>query len=105
MLLYEAMKALRAPAAGDVLTLPDLNPDLIEILGRPNFSFMRLAQIMRLSGMHIAKKSECEQAAVIHYLLGLYLKHGSQWSEKADEDLEQRRVAVFDAQQGNGGGR
>ncbi|MNV73162.1 hypothetical protein D3C71_1662940 [compost metagenome] len=87
---------------GDALALPPLNADLTKILGRPNFACMRLAQFMRLSGMHIAKKSEDEQAAVIHYLLGLYLKHGSQWPEKVDDDLEQRRAAIAQQAQQKG---
>lgn len=82
---------------------PELNADLIEILGRPNFTCIRLAQLLRLSGVEIAKKAENEQATVIHYLLGFYLKHGSQWAEKADEDLEQRRVAAIAARQDKGG--
>ncbi len=101
-LLYEAMKALRAPA-GDALTLPALNADLIDILGRPNFTCIRLAQLLRLSGVEIVKKAEAEQATVIHHLLGFYLKHGNQWAEKADEDLEQRRVAAIAARQDKGG--
>ena len=100
-LLFEAMKALRAPA-GDALALPALNADLIDILGRPNFTCIRLAQLLRLSGVEIAKKAEAEQATVIHHLLGFYLKHGNQWAEKAGEDLERRRLAVVAAQQGKG---
>ncbi|WP_315136804.1 hypothetical protein [Achromobacter marplatensis] len=105
LLLHEAMKALRACAsdARDVQALPELNPDLIDILGRPSFTCIRIAQLLRLSGMDIAAKAEAEQATVIHYLLGFYLKHGSQWAEKADEDLEQRRVAAIAAQQNKGG--
>lgn len=105
LLLYEAMNALRqpAPAAGDALALPELNADLIDILGRPNFTCIRIAQLLRLSGVEIDKKAEAEQATVIHYLLGFYLKHGSQWAEKAGEDIERLRLAVIAAQRGKGG--
>ena len=97
LLLHEAMKALRtsAPNARDVQALPELNPDLIDILGRPNFTCIRIAKLLRLSGIDIAAKAEAEQATVIHYLLGFYLKHGSQWAKKADEDLEHRRLSVL----------
>lgn len=98
LLLYEAMKALRAPAAVDALALPELNPDLIDILGRPNFTCIRIAQLLRLGGVEIATKAEAEQATVIHYLLGFYLKHGSQWAEKANEDLNPRRDGALAAQ-------
>lgn len=92
-----------AAAAGNAQDLPELNSDLIDILGRPNFTCIRLAQLLRLSGFEIAKKAENEQATVIHYLLGFYLRYGSQWAEEADEDLEQRRVAATAAQQDKGG--
>lgn len=96
-LLYEAMKALRAPTpdAVDALALPELNADLIDILGRPNFTCIRIAQLLRLGGVEIATKAEAEQATVIHHLLGFYLKHGSHWAEKADEDLNRRRDAAI----------
>lgn len=103
LLLYEAMKALRAPAVEALPDLTQLNADLIDILGRPNFTCIRIAQLLRLGGVEIAKKAEAEQATVIHYLLGFYLKHGSQWAEKAEEDIERRRVAAIAAQQGKGG--
>ncbi|OAE56856.1 hypothetical protein A7J67_08485 [Achromobacter xylosoxidans] len=98
MLLQRFVDALPvAPAAGDAL--PDLNADLIEILGRPNFACIRIAQLLRLGGVEIPKKAEAEQATVIHYLLGFYLKHGSQWAEKAEEDIERRRIAALAASQ------
>ena len=95
LLLYEAMKALRAPAAEALPDLTQLNADLIDILGRPNFTCIRIAQLLRLGGVDIAKKAEAEQATVIHYLLGFYLKHGSEWAARADEDIEVRRVAAI----------
>ena len=98
MLLQRFVDALPlAPAAGDAL--PDLNADLIEILGRPNFTCIRIAQLLRLGGVEIAKKAEAEQATVIHYLLGFYFQHGSQWGEKANEDIERRRIAALAASQ------
>ncbi|MBD9433213.1 hypothetical protein IB257_25020 [Achromobacter sp. ACM03] len=101
MVLQRFVDAL--PAAGDALALPELNADLIDILGRPNFTCIRIAQLLRLSGVEIKKKAEAEQATVIHYLLGFYLKHGSQWAEKAGEDIERLRLAAIAAQQGKGG--
>lgn len=99
---YAAPQA-SADAAGQPMSLPELNDDLIDILGRPNFTCIRIAQLLRLSGVDIAAKAEAEQATVIHYLLGFYLKHGSLWAEKVDEDLKQRRDAAIAAKQGKGG--
>lgn len=102
--LLAAVRTFRpAPAAGDARALPELNDDLIGILGRPNFACTHIAQLLRRSGVEIDKKAEAEQATVIHYLLGFYLKHGSQWVEKAGEDLERLRLAALAAQQGKGG--
>ncbi|MEN5159719.1 hypothetical protein [Achromobacter spanius] len=90
-----------APPADVAPALPELNAELIEILGRPNFTCIRLAQLLRLSGVEVATKAEAEQATVIHYLLGFYLKHGSAWAVKADEDIEQRRQDVIAARAQN----
>lgn len=100
-LARDVLRVAEAPtAAGDALVLPDLNAELIDILGRPNFTCIRIAQLLRLGGVEIATKAEAEQATVIHYLLGFYLKHGSQWAEKANEDLNRRRDAAIAQQKG-----
>ncbi|MNL04879.1 hypothetical protein D3C87_1254560 [compost metagenome] len=102
MVRQEDPATVAAPAAGDPRDLPELNADLIDILGRPNFTCIRIAQLLRLGGVEIAKKAEAEQATVIHYLLGFYFKHGSQWAEKADEDIERRRATAVATRQHNG---
>ncbi|MFY3576864.1 hypothetical protein ACOTI8_29620 [Achromobacter xylosoxidans] len=79
----------RAPAAGDARpVLPPLNDDLADILGRPNFRCADLAELLRADGKQIKRKSEHEQAAVIHFLLGHYLQHGSDWRETAGSALD-----------------
>ena len=75
-----------APAAGDAL--PPLDDDLIEILGRPNFACAELATLLRAGGHSIKNKAEHEQAAVIHFLLGHYLKHGAAWHEHVGAAFE-----------------
>jgi hypothetical protein len=69
---------------GQSITLDD---DLIAILGRPNFTCIRIAQALRLCGVDIKPKAEHEQAAVIHFLLTRYLRHGSDWATHSDADL------------------
>lgn len=78
--------------------LPPLNENLRLILGRPNFACGQLAQILRLGGQEIERRAEHEQAAVIYFLLNIYLKHGSGWAEKASDAF-----AAIAAQQGKGG--
>lgn len=80
----EAAPAAPAPAVAD---LSVLNDDLIDILGRPNFTCIRLAQALRLCGVEIKSKAEHEQAAVIHFLLTRYMRHGSDWAKHTDSDL------------------
>ncbi|KWU18088.1 MULTISPECIES: hypothetical protein [Achromobacter] len=76
-------------SAGDVRpVLPPLNDDLADILGRPNFWCADLAELLRADGREIKRKSEHEQAAVIHFLLGHYLQHGSDWRETAGSALD-----------------
>lgn len=76
------------------ITLPPLNDDLIAILGRPNFTCSHLAELMRKSGDEIRRKSEHEQAAVIHWFLGIYLEHGDKWEGVAKADIQSRAAAA-----------
>lgn len=62
-----------------LFTLPPLNDDLREILGRPNFACAQIADVLRLGGMDIARKAEAEQAAVIYWMLVKYSEHGASW--------------------------
>lgn len=78
--------------------LPPLDENLRLILGRPNFACGQLAQMLRLGGQEIECRAEHEQAAVIYFLLNIYLKHGSGWAEKASDAF-----AAIAAQQGKGG--
>ncbi|MCX9039548.1 hypothetical protein NLN82_26450, partial [Citrobacter portucalensis] len=76
------------------VTLPPLNDDLIAILGRSNFTCSHLAELMRKSGDEIRRKSEHEQAAVIHWFLGIYLEHGDKWEGVAEADIQSRVAAA-----------
>lgn len=68
--------------------LPKMNDELLDILGRPNFHCRDIAARLRQLGHAIRHKSEHEQAATIHFLLNLYLKHGADWREKAVDELK-----------------
>lgn len=57
------------------------------ILGRPNFTLAGIAARLRTLGHSIAFKAEDQQAAVIHWMLGIYFEHGQDWRTKADEVL------------------
>lgn len=70
--------------------LPDLNEHFIAILGRPNFTCTHLAELLRGSGVEIRRKSDNEQAAVIHYLLNFYLEYGGKWESIAKEDIQSK---------------
>ncbi len=76
------------PSAPAVSNLPELTDDLREILGRPNFTCHFIAKALRVMGHSIAPKSEDEQAVVIHWLLGHYLKNGSDWRLRAEAELK-----------------
>jgi len=58
------------------------------ILGKPNFACGYVAERMRkVLGHTIPTKAEEEQAAVIYFCLGHYLKHGAEWAAHADAEL------------------
>lgn len=81
------------PAAGQGEAL-ELTEELRWILGQPNFTCIHTANALRLLGHEIKPKIEEEQAAVIHWCLCLYLKHGDAWREEGVKILEgSRRLA------------
>lgn len=84
MMLLDAEPSLAQPVS-EPYKLPELNDELIEILGRPNFTCTKLAEYLRHCGQDIKRKSEYEQAAVLHVLLNLYIKHGNDWRKHAEE--------------------
>lgn len=67
---------------------PNLNPDLIKILGRPNFMCGQIARILRSSGENILTKAEDEQAATIWFLLRHYMSDPTNWEQHAEAELE-----------------
>lgn len=80
----------------------ELNADLIEILGRPNFACGRIAATFRAAGRTIKTRAEDEQAFVLHWLLGLYLKHGAgasgtEWRDRAEEELRAATHTAMEA--------
>ena len=62
------------------------------IFGRPNFWCGRIANILRLNGTEINHKAEDEQATVIRFLLGFYVKYGGDWKEKCNEAIQKMNV-------------
>lgn len=72
------------------MNLPDeMDEDLAEILGRPNFLCGAIARIMVASGeVAVRPKAEAEQAIVIHKLLGFYAAHGARWRKAAADWLD-----------------
>jgi hypothetical protein len=80
--------AAYAAAALDHTAMPPMTEDLVEILGRPNFTCIRPAQAMRMGGIEIPSKAEYEQAHFIHFLLGQYFLHGADWAKKSNEALQ-----------------
>lgn len=84
----EVRETLAKPGEQNQST-PELTDDLREILGRPNFTCHFIAKALRVMGHPIAHKSEDEQAVVIHWLLGIYLKHGPDWRQRAAAELEE----------------
>jgi hypothetical protein len=66
----------------------ELNEHTRAILGRPNFTCIRIANRLRQLGQDIPRKAEEEQAAVICWLLNLYLEHGKKYIEAGEAFLK-----------------
>ena len=69
----------------------ELNEHTKWILGRPNFQCGVIARVLRQGGIEIPCKAEEEQAHVIHWLLAQYEKHGDDWRDEADKELDRIR--------------
>lgn len=57
------------------------------ILGFMAIDCRPYAQMLRAEGVEIPPKIELEQAHVIHWMLGYYLKHGANWRDEAGKQV------------------
>jgi hypothetical protein len=60
----------------------ELDDETRWILGRPNFWCGGLARTLRKMGHQINERAEDEQAAVIYWMLTLYMQYGDKWREE-----------------------
>lgn len=67
--------------------VPALDEVSTFILGRPNFVCAPIAHRLVQLGHAIPTKAEAEQAYVLHWLLGLYSKHGDTYMDEAKKIL------------------
>jgi hypothetical protein len=67
-------------------TIP-LDADTRWILGQPCFACRDVAQLLRDSGHTIERSVEDEQATVIHFYLGFYMKHGAAWRDECGKEI------------------
>jgi hypothetical protein len=66
-----------------------LTPELEHALGFMNFRTGPIADLLRAGGKEIPRKTEAEQAHVLHWFVCLALEHGDAWPDKVDERLKQ----------------
>ena len=69
-----------------------LDDHLKHILGMICFQCVPFAKILRVDGHDIPHKAEAEQAHVIHWLLGHYLKAGNDWAKSAEAEVTEMKV-------------
>jgi hypothetical protein len=82
-----ATRALTSEKAGRVGEIP-LDDCVRSILGKPCFTLIHLANALRKDGHKIGHKAEDEQAVCLHWMLNLYLKHGTEWGKVATAEIE-----------------
>jgi hypothetical protein len=90
-IVMETAKTRHAPPPSAV---PALDDEVRWILGRPNFACASIAEGLRAGGHTIERKAEHEQAAVIHWMLTMYVKHGAEWRGKAENELHEMRQGL-----------
>ena len=69
------------------IKIPEINEDLIAILGRSYTECKRAANTLRKDGMPIPESESGEQAYVIHWLLYMYQLYGEEWATRARDAL------------------
>lgn len=65
-----------------------MTPALAQVLGMPNFQCGPLAQCYRIAGHDIPKKSESEQAFILHRFARLAILYGDDWRRQAALELK-----------------
>jgi hypothetical protein len=65
----------------------ELNGDVKKILSYMVWETEKIAQLLRKQGWEIQERCEIKQAVVLHWLLTLYEKHGSEWKKEANKIL------------------
>ncbi|MCJ2069629.1 hypothetical protein MKK75_12655 [Methylobacterium sp. J-030] len=84
--VLQALASAGVSARGFPLTL---TPDLLDVLGMPNFRACPMAHAFREAGRaEIKRRSEDEQAFVLHWLTTLVLEHGADWRRVAGETMQ-----------------
>ena len=69
------------------------------ILGQPCFAVGKLGRLLHELGLYSVEcKAEAEQAAVLHWELNLYLKHGQEWRKEAVKIIDQARATASESQ-------
>ncbi|WP_070106461.1 hypothetical protein [Burkholderia plantarii] len=102
MMLHHHGAPISAPAEAGARVYPDdLTEDLRHVLGFPNFRCSPYAHLMRDAGANIQRKSEDEQAHVLHWLVKLVIDHRERWADVAEEEMNAMRAQG--AQGGKGG--
>ena len=84
----------------DAREFPAMTPELAAILGTMCFETINLAKILRSAGQDIKTRAEDEQAAVLHWMLSLWFKHGEGWRQAAAQEVMGIKDAAIAAQPG-----
>lgn len=66
----------------------ELTEPLRDALGTMCFQCGPIAALFRKGGQAIEERAEDEQAAVLHWMIGLVLRHGDGWRAKATEEVQ-----------------
>lgn len=74
----------------------ELTPALRDVLGMMVFELSPIAPALRAAGHDIERRAEDEQAAVLHWLIGIVLEHGDGWRKHAANEIE--RMAALAGQ-------
>lgn len=70
------------------ITIDTEDPEVIDILSRPCFACIRIAEKLRLMGHIIEHRAEAEQSAVLIWILEQKATGGERWEDEAIKALK-----------------
>lgn len=90
--LFNREQVVAALKAG--CEMPAMTASLREVLGTPVHTMIPLVRVLQAADPSIESRYESEQAALLHWMLSFWFKHGDDWRKFAAEEIGRMRTQL-----------